>query len=399
MYFTKNGHGNKPESAVLEGPLPDSIPDDQQHEFFINKARRLRKYGFSPEEIYSALQVANEDRCITPLPDFEVKKIAYGADEELPGYADIGQLMRDGIPNPEILVPDLVYAGQIHQVWGAPGKGKSIHALYVALQVAEQGKNVLYIDQENARRIQALRLQDMGGDPDMISRHFHLFSFPGLTTDKEDLARLQKTVERINPALIVFDSWVSFLGIDGLDENSSNDIGYWISAVCRPLQNDDRAFWVLDHTPREGDHPRGSSAKEGQVDVSYKYQRVEDFDRDCLGSVMIKVHKDREGRMPFKQKYVMGGQNGRLICYPEGIVDAGGIRLPEQDMKVLKALQEHGQPAGFTEWRLLAGMASKSGFDAIRKRLVSDGYAHKNDEGKYIPDEIAQQMTLNTVPD
>jgi len=144
MYFISNGAENKPESTVLDGPLPDIIPDGQQHEIFSNQARRLRKYGFSPAEIYEGLLIANQDRCITPLPEFELKKIAYGADEELPGYADIGQLMRDGIPDPEILVPDLVYAGQIHQIWGDPGKGKSIHALYVALQVIQQGKNVLY---------------------------------------------------------------------------------------------------------------------------------------------------------------------------------------------------------------------------------------------------------------
>jgi hypothetical protein len=62
------------------------------------------------------LLIANQNRCINPLPEFEIKKIAYGADGELPGYADIGQLMRDGIPDPEILVPDLLdlhyeYAG------------------------------------------------------------------------------------------------------------------------------------------------------------------------------------------------------------------------------------------------------------------------------------------------
>jgi hypothetical protein len=114
---------------------------------------------------------------------------------------------------------------------------------------------------------------------------------------------------------------------------------------------------------------------------------------------MIKVHKDREGMMPFKQKYVMGGQNGRLVCYPEGIVDAGGIRLPEQDFLVLKALQDHGQPAGFTEWRMKAGMASKSGFEAIRNRLVGDGYVLKTDGNKYIPAEKDVQMTLDTVPE
>ena len=163
--------------------------------------------------------------------------------------------------------------------------------------------------------------------------------------------------------------------------------------------SDRHTVWILDHTPWDGDHPRGSSAKVGQVDVSYKYKRVDDFDRDHLGSVMIQAYKDREAMMPYKQKYVMGGQNGRLVCYPEGIIDDGGQRIGGRDLEVLDALRNHGQPAGNNEWRNLAGIKSKSGFQAIRDRLVDEGFVRPDDDGKYVPAEMVNQMALGTDPD
>ena len=64
---------------------------------------------------------------------------------------------------------------------------------------------------------------------------------------------------------------------------------------------------------------------------------------------MIQAYKDREGMMPFKQKYVMGGQDGRLVCYPAGIIDDGGQRIGDRDLEVLDALRNHVQPAGNNE--------------------------------------------------
>ncbi len=92
----------------------------------------------------------------------------------------------------------------------------------------------------------------MGADPDLIDAYFHYYQGTGLTTDPDSLQALAATADECDPALIVFDSWISFLALSGLDENSSNDVSGWVNSVCKPLKRVDRSILLLDHTPWDG---------------------------------------------------------------------------------------------------------------------------------------------------
>lgn len=56
--------------------LPDVIIKGNIHDGMVSMAGAMRQYGMSELEIHAALKVANDNRCETPLPASEVRRIA-----------------------------------------------------------------------------------------------------------------------------------------------------------------------------------------------------------------------------------------------------------------------------------------------------------------------------------
>ncbi len=305
----------------------------------------------------------------------------------LQGHKNLGDLMESGIEDPDMLLPGRYYRDAIHGIFAPHGVGKTLLALHDAIAVINQHEHVLYLDEENSYRQQVQRLLKMGADQDLVKNYFHWFGGTGLTTDPESLDILKLTVEEYDPSLIVFDSWIDFLGQAGLDENSSTDVAEWTNAVCLPLKNAGRAVLILDHANREG-HYRGSSAKPAALDVYNELKLIEGFDRNRVGSVQLRRGtdgKDREGMLPDKLTYTIGGHNGKLICELDGSVEeADDLTVSERKAFAVLAEQQMLEDGiGFNEWFRQSGIKSRTTFNNALSGLRDKGRITKNEGGRY----------------
>ena len=55
----------------------------------------------------------------------------------------------------------------------------------------------------------------------------HYYPFPNLKLDPQHVASYETLLDEPDPALVIFDSLVNFLGSAGLEENSNDDIVKW----------------------------------------------------------------------------------------------------------------------------------------------------------------------------
>lgn len=285
---------------------------------------------------------------------------------------DLATMMRNGVPDPDWLIGQVLYEEQSHLVFGAPSSGKSWLALHWAAVVIRRKQHVLYLDEENRARRTVYRLNALGVDPDLVEEYFHYVDGPGFTLDDESYGRLQTLVKEYDPTLVVFDTMISFLSLIGLSENDSTDVSGWFGRFVDPLTRQGRTAVVLDHTGHEGTHPRGSSAKVGKPDVVIRCKVVEPFDMNKAGKVRLSIYenKDREGMFPATGVYYAIGGDGKgrtTIRYlPTSETDA----LEVNANKAMAALRRMDQPAGYNAWYKQSGIPSKKQFDSARQLLI-----------------------------
>lgn len=281
----------------------------------------------------------------------------------------LGQDIRDGIEPPEELVPDLLLKGKVHSIYSGAGTGKTFLMLWLVLRVLERDLPVIVVDMENGRRIIAERLKDLGANPEDLDHLLHYYPSPDL--DPESYALL---LEEIDPALVVFDSWINFLAREGYDENSSNDVASWAVSYTHPARKRGCTVLLLDHIPKEGVSSRGSGRKKDEVDVMWALKNPYHFDRDTVGRITLSLEKDREGWLPQTQGFALGGgEDGFVFSRSEGLIeeeDASGLTNTER--KTLEALEEFGdQGAEAAEWKKAAdkrkGVSRASFFRAKAK--------------------------------
>ena len=178
--------------------------------------------------------------------------------------------MRNGIDPPEHLIPDLLYKQGIHSIYSPGGTGKTIIALWCAVQVMEKGLHVIYCDEENGSSTIAELFQCYGADPELVDTHLHYAEFPHLTS--EEAEHWEHTINTVRPSLAVFDSFADMLALEGSDENSSVQLTSWIKHFAEPVKQMDSAALILDHISRANSSKgaRGSTAKLAKVDVAWK---------------------------------------------------------------------------------------------------------------------------------
>jgi hypothetical protein len=106
-----NGHN-------FASPLSDTIPEHERNTTLTSIAGTMRRRGIGEAAIYAALQAENTARCVPPLPDDEVQRIAHSIaryepapyawdsaepEEEWPEMGDLPQS-----PTPPLLPPAMV---------------------------------------------------------------------------------------------------------------------------------------------------------------------------------------------------------------------------------------------------------------------------------------------------
>lgn len=251
--------------------------------------------------------------------DFARGQLRHGP---MAGRVPLAKAIEEGVDPPEELEPDILLRGRVHSIYAASGTGKTWAMLWLITRCLERGEKVVLFDAENGKRIVCERLAALGVDTVRLDELLAYFPYPTLTLDEPSVASYEALLSEEDPALIVFDSLVDFLGSAGLEENSNDGIVRWATRFTRPARERGIAVLLLDHVPHESSHARGASRKKDEVDVMWSLKRSVEFDRDSVGRITLKREKDREGWLPERVAFSAGGTvDGFIFRRSEGTVE------------------------------------------------------------------------------
>jgi hypothetical protein len=247
----------------------------------------------------------------------------------------------NGIDPPEELLADILLAGKAHTIFAPGGAGKTWVLVWLATELVRLGKTVVVFDLENSGRTMSERFEEMGIDPMEAAERLWYFDFPSLHPEV-----YEGVLEYVNPDIVMFDSWVGFLSAEGLDENTATDIAGWANAYIKPALRRGCATLSLDHVPHDDDdRERGSTRKRDEVDVRWKLSKIGDFNREEMATVNLWLKKDREGWLPQKLGFELGGDpaTGRFAMHRnDDLVKIEITRMSANERGALRVLEDQG---------------------------------------------------------
>lgn len=265
---------------------------------------------------------------------------------------DLGGLVRDGVPPPQLLCGGLLYAGGLHSISGPPDSGKTTIALHWLLYHIRSGFTVAFLDEEGGAELVAEKLIALGATPEEAAS-IRYFPFPARAWSAYDVIVLRELVDDIKPGIILWDSSAAFLSRAGLDENSATDVTRFWSQVLAPLAREHgAAVLVIDHDTKSSEpsrFARGSGAKLAACDVAFKVGIVQAFSRTANGVLRLAVTKDRRGWLHRWHEIGVHTGNGMRLVFTETTEDGspGPARLTPAAQKIRAVLD--AAPASIAE--------------------------------------------------
>lgn len=268
-------------------------------------------------------------------------------------------MVRDGVPDPELLCGGLLYANGLHCISGAPDCGKTSVALWWALQTAREGGVVLILDQEGGPEVTADKLRTAGATAGDVAK-IHYVPDPSLSWTDADNLRLSATLREVRPDLVLWDSSAAFLAIAGLDENDAADVTRFWSAWLIPCARElGAAVVVIDHDVKSSEasrYARGSGAKLAATEVMMKLEVVTPFTRTQDGMLRLKVTKDRRGWLNRAWDIEVKVRGGLKFGFSESM-ESESSGLADTDKHVLSVLTQERLSTG----QVTAGLVKKYG--------------------------------------
>ena len=289
-------------------------------------------------------------------------------------------------------------------IGGEPKCGKSFLALDLAVAVAagvpclrrfeaDQPGPVLMFPAEDAGHIVRTRLQGIAqaAGADFETLDIAVIDVPTLRLDhRNDRQRLQETLERIEPRLLVLDPLVR---LHGVDENAVADIAP-ILGFLRDLQRRFGTAVLLVHHARKSGATRPGQALRGSSELhawgdSNLYLRRRDKQ-----IVMTVEHRAAPGLNDIEVELADHGQGLALRLRRAGPAEAAPEpETPEQ--RIVQALAEAETPLSQRQIRERAATRHKT-VGAILGKLVCEGRVERNAAGGY---SIVETGTKKPTPD
>lgn len=258
----------------------DEVVDMNRNVTLTKEAGRLRKYGYSEDEILATLIVLNANRCSPPLPLDEVEHIAesvsrYRPDEDIVVIdeateksidVNFGVFRTTEFPNVEPVIFGLRPA-QIGMVQAVPNVGKTTMMLNLAASVAvgrsydllyEGGRprKVMYLDFENTASFLQMDIVRMAESLDedeqrLLDENLIVVVDKFLGEDPLDLAIeahseavLRRAVDR-GVELIVVDTMAEAFSLT--NENDNSEMKRVVISPLKKLANKTNACVLLVH--------------------------------------------------------------------------------------------------------------------------------------------------------
>lgn len=253
---------------------------------------------------------------LPPLPELVASDVIGGL-----YFEDLRGLLTGGVPEPEVMVDDLLYTEGVHWISGHPGSGKTTLTMYVAILVMLEGRHVVWLDYEGGVRPTLRRLIASQCPVDVALERFHYAGWP-----KDAPSYLDAVADRWPHALVVIDSASKALQSEGFDENSPSEVTGWVTPIVKATKQRGLPAIVIDHVVKQATqqtrYSRGAGSKLADADVAWFVNAETPFNRTTVGSVSVHQQKDREGYLPFTNWYQIGDGDGGLPVVPiEGPLD------------------------------------------------------------------------------
>jgi hypothetical protein len=184
------------------------------------------------------------------------------------------------------LCQPVIALGRSHAIFAPGGTGKSLFALWMAVQLATGGNgmngvplkavNVLYIDYEMTESDLAERLNTMGHGPDTDLSKLNYALLPSLAP--ADVAaggeQINRMAELVGAELVVIDTFSR--AVSG-EENDADTTRAFYRHTGLALKAAGRAFVRVDHAGKDvSKGQRGSSAKNDDVDIVWGMAAADD---------------------------------------------------------------------------------------------------------------------------
>lgn len=247
---------------------------------------------------------------LPPLPELTATDVVGGI-----LFEDLRGLLTGGVPEPEVMVDDLLYTEGVHWISGHPGSGKTTLSMYVAILVMLEGRHVVWLDYEGGVRPTLRRLLASQCPVEIAIERFHYAGWP-----KDAPAYLGAVADRWPGALVVIDSASKALQSEGFDENSPSEVTGWVTPIVKATKQRGMPAIVIDHVVKQATeqtrYSRGAGSKLADADVAWFVKAETPFNRTTVGTISVHQQKDREGFLPFTNWYQIGDGDGGLPVLP-----------------------------------------------------------------------------------
>lgn len=222
-----------------------------------------------------------------------------GQPEKRPNYLILADDLKD-LPTPKYGLDDYpIYMGCLNALVGPSGTGKSFVAVDIAGKLAMQGAQVVYIAAEGvfgySDRWEVWKAHHRIQD----SKNLHFYTRAVNMMDEQGVQNFMEDISQHKPQFLIVDTVARCML--GADENSTRDMGLFVSACDDIIHALGVGVLAIHHTGKDG-KMRGSSALFGACDSVMFLQRSEN-------SLTVFNSLDQGGKNKYseeaKPKYLM----------------------------------------------------------------------------------------------
>jgi len=283
-----------------------NLPDGQQYDPLGLLARLDFNGDFTAATRHIAtLGYGNPER---PLPPIEIAAApattiaSNETDDELRSMIlDWTTFWRKDHDDQQWLYEPFLPAGRAVAIYAPGGTGKSLFALWIALQIATghdihgnqcPPRHVLYGDWEMTEADLAERIQNMGYGPDTDLTHLHYALLPPIAPldQAAGAASLCRLADLVAADLVIIDTFAR--AISG-DENEADTVRAFYRHTGQTLKAAGRAMIRIDHAGKDTTRgARGTSAKRDDVDIVWQLTALD------AGTLTLKAEKRRVSWVP-----------------------------------------------------------------------------------------------------
>ena len=305
------------------------------------------------------------------------------ADALADARVDLVALIREGIPERELLVGTPFLASKRYLFPAGAGAGKSLGGLVISVDVVAAGGTAAIIDVENGADEYARRLGLIlaAREPEVAqacARRLRYYAYPALSLS---WGGADWTAALDGCDLVIFDSSRMVLSSVGLGEDKSDEYARFANAFLMPLSRAGVTTFTLDNTGHEErDRARGTAAKADLNEIVYTVKASREFSVDTTGELEFKRTRTRFAETPERLTMTIGGgiYNGPVVADAQaGDGEFRPTALMERGSREVE--RQPGLNSG--ELMTLVGSKREHSLKAV-SLLVSEGYVRRKPDGR-----------------